>query len=202
MGPVTTCSFWLPEPEVEPPSVPELPASIDSLTAFYPNSVWPYRHVISIQCHSPFPASGLRRNQRKKSCSWEENALLRLGVFHQVESTCPHQPLALEKSLTRKEREPSPAGSEAIPRLCSSQICLWREVMCVVRGGENRGWGLWKEACELYLQLGWNSKVLPCGNWGFFFKNISPGNIFFDCCTSIKKHDHSNYRRWNEKWCI
>lgn len=145
---------------------------------------------------------GLRGNQRKKSWSWGENTLLRPGFFQQVESTCPHQTLALEKSLSRKGREPSPAGSEAIPRLCSSQICLWREIMCVVRGGEHRGWGLWKEACELSLQPGRNSKVLPCGNWGFFFKTISPGNIFLDCCTSIKKHDHSNYRRWDEEWCI
>lgn len=121
------------------PSVPELPASMDSFTAFYPNSVWPYRHVITTQCHSTFPASGLRGNQRKKSWSWGENAFLRHGFFHQVESTCLYQTLALEKSLTRKGREPSPAGSEAIPRLYSSQICLWREVMCVVRGGENRG---------------------------------------------------------------
>jgi hypothetical protein len=51
----------------------------------------------------------------------------------------------------------------------------------------------------MYLQLGLKSKVLTYGNMVFFFKTYLPGNIFFNCCTSIEKHDHPNYRRWDEE---
>lgn len=32
--------------------------------------------------------------------------------------------------------------------------------------------------------------------------HLFAGNIFLDCCTSIKKHNHAYDRRWDQEWCI
>lgn len=50
-------------------------------------------------------------------------------------------------------------GSAVLPRICSSRICLWRKVTHVL-GEEEWTQGLWKEVWDVYLQLGWNSKLL------------------------------------------
>lgn len=76
------------------------------------------------------------------------------------------------------------------------------EKLHVCEGMEDKEEGFWKELCEMYSKLGQNSKLWQHGSTLSKMVSNLPGNIFLDCCTSIKKHNHANDRRWDQEWCI
>lgn len=83
-------------------------------------------------------------------------------------------------------------------RTCSSQIQLWREVTCVGRNRGQRGRTL-ERAVQNVLAARAKLQTLTTWEWRILSKSDLPGNIFLDCCTSIKKHNHSNDRRWDQE---
>lgn len=194
----------------EASSAPELPASAHSLTAFYPSSVWPHRcHLCPIPLNTSCLGSSGKPKGKSHEIEGKKKAFLRHDFFFISFQTLPNQTLVLEKSLTRKGSGHTQHGSELFPESAAPRP-LKREVTSdLLRGKESgkekdKGWGFGRRRlkCTMYVQLGWNSKRLTRENWAFSVKTNSPGNIFFDRCTSIKKHDDPDDGWWDEEGCI
>lgn len=93
------------------------------------------------------------------------------------------------------------SGSATISQTCSSQIQLWREAGCVGRDVGQRGRTLERGVWNV-LTTGAKVQTMTIWEWSRVSRSDLPGNILFNCCTSIKKHDHPNDRRWDKEWCI
>ena len=189
--PVTSCSLWLPEPGLRCPQ----------FIAFYSSSSWPHR------CHLyPMPLNTCCFGMSGK---WENDATKLRGkmLFPGIVSFLTSYLLPAQsdpgpgEEFDKERKWPHSAWLWAILRIRCSPLSQGRRKGS---GKEDTGWGSGRTRvkCTMSLQLGWHSKRLTCGNWAFAFKISSPGNIFFDGCTSIKKHDDPNDRRRDEEGCI
>lgn len=158
--------------------MPSLPNTIQHLLPWY---AWEMRE----KCH---------KSEGKK-------AFPRHGFFsHQLSSTCPIRPWSRRRVWPGKEAATlsvalSPSQNLMLPTLSGEKEGKWE-------GGHRVGSGGIRAKCTMSSQLGWHSEQLTCGNWAFAFKVSSPGNIFFDGCTSVKKHDDPDDRWRDEEGCI
>ena len=140
---------------------------------------------------------------------WEKNATKLRG-----EKLFPGMVSYLTSSLPPAQSDPGPGEESDQERKRPHSAWLWAllRIRCSPlsperrkgSGKEDTGWGSGgiRVKCTMSSQLGWHSERLTCGNWAFAFKVSSPGNIFFDGCTSVKKHDDPNDRRRDEEGCI
>lgn len=135
MGTVTTCSFRLLNQR--PSSVLELPASTVSQhfipTVFDRKTCDLYPIPLNTSClHLMGKYGGGGVNHEGK---WGK-AFLRHNFFIRLYPPVQIRPGSGERALLGKNVGHTQHGYEAIPRICSSQIWLWRKVVCVIREEE------------------------------------------------------------------